>query len=131
MIARAGTGWQTVLADLSLILFMVTAAAAAQGGPDIVPVLSVLPALGDPIAVWRSGGDVSLVQWLKNQPDDPRQRLTIMVPYAGNPASVAPKALALASAAGRPSRLMFEPGGAGDAYATLTYDVAQTEGAHR
>ena len=131
MIARAGTGWQTVLADLSLILFMVTASAAAQGGPDITPALPVLPTLGDPVAVWRSGGGISLEQWLKNQPDDPRQRLTIVVPYADNTTKVAPKALALASAAGRSSRLMFEPGDAGDAYATLTYDVAQTEGAHR
>ena len=30
MIARLGSGWQTVLADLSLILFMITAAAVSQ-----------------------------------------------------------------------------------------------------
>ncbi len=127
MIARAGSGWQTVLADLSLILFMVTAGAAAQAGPDVAPAPPPLvdPALGEPVAVWRGGGSTSLAQWLENQPADPRQRLTIIVPYAGDPASAALVALALASAAGQPARLLFEPGGAGDTYATLTYDVAQ------
>ena len=127
MIARAGSGWQTVLADLSLILFMVTAGAAAQAGPDAAPASPpplVDPALGEPVAVWREGGD-PLGIWLASQSNDPRQRLTIVVPYATDPASAAPKALALALSAGRPARLLFEPGGAGDAYATLTYDVAQ------
>lgn len=128
MIARAGSGWQTVLADLSLILFMVTAAAAAQAGSGagaVPPPKLVVPALGDPVAIWREGGD-PLGPWLAGQPSDPRQRLTIVVPYAADPTSAAPKALALAQSAGRPARLLFEPGGAGDAYATLTYDVAQT-----
>lgn len=127
MIARAGSGWQTVLADLSLILFMVTAAAAAQAGPDATPLPQLIdPALGDPVAVWREGSD-PLGTWLASQSNDPRQRLTIVVPYAADPVSVAPKALALAQSAGRPARLLFEPGRAGDAYATLTYDVAQPD----
>ena len=127
MIARAGSGWQTVLADLSLILFMVTAGAAAQAGPDAAPAPPLVdPALGEPVAVWREAGD-PLGTWLANQSNDPRQRLTIVVPYATDPASAAPKALALAQSAGRPARLLFEPGGAGDAYATLTYDVAQPD----
>ncbi len=33
VIARAGSGWQTVLADLSLILFMVMAAAVSDAHP--------------------------------------------------------------------------------------------------
>lgn len=126
MIARAGSGWQTVLADLSLILFMVTAAAAAQAGPDDAPAPLPLvdPAQGDPVAVWREGGE-PLRPWLASQTADPRQRLTIVIPFVGDPAIAAPKALALAQIAGRPSRLLFEPGRAGDAYATLTYDIAQ------
>jgi hypothetical protein len=125
MIARAASGWQTVLADLSLILFMVTAATADQPGPDAAPALTLVdPALGDPVAVWREGG-APLADWLASQSKDPRQRLTIVVPYADNPAIAAPRAMALALSARRPSRLLFEPGGAGDAYATLTYDVAQ------
>lgn len=130
MIARAGSGWQTVLADLSLILFMVTAAAAAQAVPDVMPAPPALvdPVLGDPVAVWRGGSSASLAQWLENQPADARQRLTIIVPYADDPASAAAAALDLASAAGRPARLVFEPGGAGDVYATLTFDVAQASG---
>ena len=130
MIARAGSGWQTVLADLSLILFMVAAAVAAQAGSragEVPQVKLVAPALGDPVAVWREGSE-PLGPWLAGQSNDPRQRLTIVVPYAADPASAAPKALALAQSAGRPARLLFEPGGAGDAYATLTYDVAQAAG---
>ena len=37
MIARVGSGWQTVLADLALILFMVTASAVSQAQDDPPP----------------------------------------------------------------------------------------------
>ena len=59
MIARAGSGWQTVLADLSLILFMITAAAASElpTAPVSKHAVPVLPALGEPVAVWRAGPD--------------------------------------------------------------------------
>ncbi len=124
MIARAGSGWQTVLADLSLILFMVSAAAAAQAGPDEhAPTPLTVPALGDPVAVWRGGGaGVSLAYWLSGQAEDPRQRLTIVVPYRTDPTSAASAAVALARSAGRPARILIEPGAAGEAYAVLTYD---------
>ena len=34
MIARVGSGWQTVLADLSIILFMIAASAVSQAGEE-------------------------------------------------------------------------------------------------
>ena len=53
MNVRMGSGWQTVLADLSLILFMVTAAAVSQASPQ--PSSGEALALGEPVAVWRPG----------------------------------------------------------------------------
>ncbi len=118
MIARAGSGWQTVLADLSLILFMVTASAASQEPVDApLPPKVTLPALGDPVALWRAGAGVpALKDWLASAAPDPRLRLTIMAP----PAQAA-AAIALAAEAGRPVRVLIEPG-AGGLIAALTYD---------
>ena len=119
MIARAGSGWQTVLADLSLILFMVTASAVSQVPPSAPPAITALPALGDPVALWRAGaGAPPLKDWLTSAAPDPRLRLTIMAAPAD-----AAAALALAGEAGRPARVLIEPG-AGGLIAALTYDQA-------
>ena len=118
MIARTGSGWQTVLADLSLILFMITAAAASElpTAPPASP-SPVLPALGEPVAIWRAGpGAPSLRDWLASSGPDPRLRLTIL---AGP--DQAQMALAMAAGAGRPARILLEPQ-AGVPSAMLTYD---------
>ena len=128
MKARAGTGWQYVMTDLSMILFMITAAAVndapadphppAPSAPPPVPVPLAAPALGEPIAVWRGvAGGPTLGQWLTSQPSDPRQRLTIV-----GSAAAPGEALHLAAAAGRSARILLEPGSAGAPFATLTYD---------
>lgn len=118
MIARAGSGWQTVLADLSLILFMITAAAASELPTALaVPVRVTLPALGEPVAVWRAGpGAPTLQAWLSSSGPDPRLRLTILAAP-----EQAGAALAMAATAGRPARILLEPQ-AGSPSATLTYD---------
>lgn len=124
MIARAGSGWQTVLADLSLILFMVTAAAVSEapaepGARSPAPI--ALPALGQPVAVWRAApGGPGLSQWLASQPADPRQRLTLVAAPADGPAL-----LAEAAALPRPARVLIEPGLSGPPYAALTYDTGE------
>lgn len=121
MIARAGSGWQTVLADLSLILFMVTAAAVSEAPaqPSPPPAPLALPALGEPVAVWRAApGGPHLTEWLASQPADPRQRLTLV----GAPAD-GPALLAEAAALPRPARVLIEPGLSGPPYAALTYDT--------
>lgn len=118
MIARAGSGWQTVLADLSLILFMMTAAAASEL-PAAAPAqtVAVLPALSEPVAVWRAGAEAPrLRDWLARTGPDPHLRLTIMAAP-----EQAQAALALAAEAGRPARVLLEPG-TGSPSATLTYD---------
>lgn len=108
MIARAGTGWQTTLADLSLILFMVMAAAVqeapAQSGPS---------PRSEPVAVWKPDKDAPpLDQWLSAA--DPRAALTITVRYgAQGPAAALERARALAAQAGArgvTARIVIEPG---------------------
>lgn len=120
MIARPGSGWQTVLADLSMILFMVTAAAVGEAPeqPPVAP-LTALPALEEPVAVWSGGtGATALAEWLAEQGDDKRLRLTIVATRATGAA-----ALDLANHAGRPARIIIEPAGNGPLAAFLTYDV--------
>ncbi|HNN54797.1 MAG TPA: hypothetical protein PKG84_00505 [Novosphingobium sp.] len=124
MIARMGSGWQTVLADLSMILFMVTAAGVSQSPPEPPPTAAQppqTPALGEPVALWRDEtGAPTLGQWLALHPD-PRLRLTIIAP-----AEQAEAALALAHEAGRPARVVLEPGRTGLPLAALTYDLGET-----
>ena len=124
MKARAGTGWQYLMTDLSMILFMITAAAVGEAPPDPPraaaqpPAPVAPPALGEPIAVWSGGaGAPPLPQWLAAQPSDPRQRLTIVAPL-----DAAPAALQLAAQAQRPARVLLESGTSGAPFATLTYD---------
>ena len=129
MIARAGSGWQTVLADLSLILFMTTAAAVRDAPPATPPQRAPqsvnLPALAQPVAVWTAApGAPALAQWLAAAGADPRLRLTILAPSAA-----AAQALALAAAAGRPARIVLDPDRSGAVQALLGYDqsgLAQT-----
>lgn len=134
MIARAGSGWQTLLADLSIILFMVTASALAQARGGDGPATRQAPAQAspraEPLAVWRAGaGAPSLAAWLATQPADPRQRLSIVAHYtpgAGPGAQQAALAeasvlLAEAGAQGRLARLVVEPGDGG-VTATIAYD---------
>lgn len=129
MIERRVTGWQTTLADLSLILFMVTASAvtssavtptgdAAAHGPS---------PRGEPTAVYRPGPAAPpLGLWLSAQPPDPRQQLTITATYApGTMARALAEARQLAEQAGAlgdRTRIVVEPGPAGLS-AVLAYDL--------
>lgn len=131
MIVRAGTGWQTLMADLSIILFMVTAAALSQAGPGKAQAgqISTAPSpRGEPIAVYRTGaGAPPLGEWLDSQPRDERQMLTVVSTYApGKQAEALSRAAAFARDADTRhvlTRVVVEPG-AGDATATLAYDLS-------
>lgn len=117
MRARAGTGWQYLMTDLSLILFMITAAALREA-PASVPASAAVPAEGEPVALWREGpGSPGLAAWLADNGTDPRLRLTI---YAA-PAE-ADLAMALAQQGGRPARIVLDPGLSGPAFAALAFD---------
>jgi hypothetical protein len=125
VIARTGTGWQYALADLSLILFMVTAAALSQAnakGAAAQP-----SARGETLALWRAEPDgPPLKTWLEAQAPDPRQQLTIVARYeAGGQGSALQEARELASSAGeagRSARIVIEPGEGGFT-AALAYDA--------
>lgn len=124
MNVRIGTGWQTLFADLSIILFMVTAAALSQAGPGTKP--GNPSPRSDPVAVYRAArGAPPLDVWLAAQPADPRQMLTIVASYrpGGQDAAFARAALLARSAQerGLSSRIVVEPG-AGDSAATLAFD---------
>ncbi len=134
-------GWQTLLADLSLILFMVTAASmpASRTRATPVPMLTRKPpwnpALGEPLAVWRAGGSQTLAQWLAAQQPDDRQQLTITARYrpgAETTASAAAQALVVqAGTMGKVARVIIAPAAAGagdELLAGLAYDQAPDAG---
>jgi hypothetical protein len=153
MIARAGSGWQTVLADLSLILFMLTAATLSQTPeaqtpkaqtpeaqtpeaqtpkaqtPEANSSVSASP-VSQPIAVYAAGpGAPPLADWLADQPADPRQQLTIIAHYTagGREAALAAASAMIAQAGGSAMavRLVVEPGSPAALSAVLAYDVPQ------
>lgn len=128
MIVRVGGGWQTILADLALILFMVSIAAAGGSGKERPATAPAAILHAEPAAIFRSAeGGPTLGQWLAGQAPDPRQRLTVMAYYSdGQGATASAAALALAREAGisgRPARIMLEPGEADDLYAVLAFDT--------
>jgi hypothetical protein len=149
MIARTvSTSWQTILADLSLILFMVTASALANapdgplGADETGPHSRAAPvprsppppaAVGpmpqaEPVGIWRPvPGAPDLAQWLNEVARDPRLRLTITVHYApGGRAAALGEAARLdraAGARGDTARIVVEPGPPDGASAVVGYDA--------
>jgi uncharacterized iron-regulated membrane protein len=129
--------WQFILADLALILFLLTLTglpldAAIEEGTvpapkmrhDAVPEPSVAPAQ----ALYRPASDgPSLTQWLASQPRDPRATLTIFVQHpAGGEQAAWVQARALAAEAGAIGvsvRIIMAGGEERDLYASLAYDA--------
>ena len=141
MIQSGNGGWQTTIADLALILFMVSAAALAQSDdaaaiaapppppPPAIDMQSPLPAMAEPVAIYRAGeGMPPLGEWLAAQAPDSRQQLTIVARYsAGGVDGTSAAAMALAQgahAAGWQPRIMLEPGQGDDVLAVIGYDSA-------
>lgn len=90
MIMRSSHGWQLILADLSLILFLVTLTAlvgtsiedieeAETGAPDSLP---NSPHVAPAQALFRKvEGGPDLGEWLGEQAADPRATLTIIAQH--------------------------------------------------
>ena len=137
MTARPTTSWQTILADLAMILFMVTASALSDPVPvpKAVPKALPLPPASvlaspraEPVGVWRDEpGAPGLEQWLAQQGRDPRLRATVLVREGGNADAALDHARRLVAALGFRShgaRVVVEPGTRdGGAIVTLGYDV--------
>lgn len=133
MTSRNAIGWQTTLADLSLILFLITAAAASHRAPPTHPVTlapqrpdgRALPSpRAEPLAVWIAApGAPPLGRWLDGQRGDPRQQVTVIVRYraADGPAAALATADPLMRAAGQRARLVVEPG-EGPPRAVIAFD---------
>ncbi|WP_246027200.1 hypothetical protein [Novosphingobium umbonatum] len=124
-VPRSGVSWQTMLADLALILFMVTAAAMADAPtkpkePSAPPPAAAPepPVQSEPLAVWRFAPDgPALGPWIASQQPDPRQQLTITLRYnPGQQAAALAQGSALAASArefggptGARARIILEP----------------------
>lgn len=134
-----GHGWQLILADLALILFLLalsalpaaeatsgrrladTEAREADARPAPDPQVDAAQALFRPVP---SGP--SLGAWLAQQQPDPRATLTIFAIHAkGNEATAWARTQALAAqarASGAQVRTVIMPGSSDDVYASLAYD---------
>lgn len=149
MIRYGSTGWQTTLADLSLILFIIALAAlvqqadkdtahavspvttgATEAGVEAPFAANPLPAEGEAVAIYRPGNSVpGFAQWLAGQDPDPRVQLTIIARYSpsGGIAAASARAMALAQeaqSAGFAARIVMEPAQTSDISAVLGYDRA-------
>jgi hypothetical protein len=134
-------GWQLILADLALILFLMTlsalpAAEAEAGrqhadraarGEETRPApagaeIAAAQALYRPLA-----GGPSLAAWLSGQPRDSRATLTVFARYpSGGEAAAWTAARALAGEARREGvavRTIIAAGEEADLYASLAYDA--------
>jgi len=121
-------GWQTSLADLSLILFMLCAAALHDRPAAPKSEIRASPR-SEPLAVYDAAPDAPrLAEWLDQQAADPRQQLTITTRYGSQPGAreaalrEAARLLAEAGETGRSARVVIEPG-AGPARVALAYDM--------
>ena len=139
MITRGAGGWQTVLADLSLILFMVTVAALSQAQHrEGQKAAALVPSeQGEQLAFYRlEPGAPPLGEWLAAQSPDERQQLTVLAQYRdGQQGAALRQAETLvreAGIAGVSARIIVEPGGEGVS-AGLSFDVPETraQSAHR
>lgn len=145
MSGRVSQGWQTSLADLSLILFMITAAAVneqqVKPPPKRAPPPKAVAApspQSEPLAVYEAGpGAPPLSQWLRDQAADPRQQLTVTARYGPAPGAqhaalaAAARLLDEAGALGRSARLVVEPGANADGRAprvVLAFDASHPAG---
>ncbi|KRA82871.1 hypothetical protein ASD76_01900 [Altererythrobacter sp. Root672] len=119
-------GWQTTMADLALILFIVTAA----GISSEIQKKDALPVSGEPLAIYSDAeGAPPLSQWLAEQAPDQRQQLSLIVRYeAGHAPEAAEKAIEMARAAGpagQSARIILEQGVKAEALAVLAFDQGE------
>lgn len=123
-----GHGWQLILADLALILFLVTLCALATAPVESGRAVPLPAQIAPSQALFRpdpSGPD--LAQWLADRPRDPRATLTVFAQYdAQDRERVWQEAQAFAQEAegkGFAVRVIVTKGDSSDLYASLAYDA--------
>ena len=127
---RGLSGWQTSLADLALILFVVVAGAhrgiAQDDTPGEAQVRTQVPASGQPMAVFRAVGDADLPRWLAAQDLDRGEIATVIVRHRpGSAAAAVREATGLVAqieAAGREARVMIEPSADPETLVVVAHD---------
>ncbi|XUU60754.1 hypothetical protein ACRAQ6_00340 [Erythrobacter sp. HA6-11] len=147
MITRAASSWQVTLADLSLILFLVTLTGlsslnTAEVTQDISSDTSATQQEGGSLeslylaqsqSLFRSeeGAD-SLAAWLSEQSLDPRVTLTIVVQYpVGDQnwaVATADDWLSATRNSAVNTRVLMQPGPSRDAYASLGFERSNDVG---
>lgn len=137
MIAHGNSGWLTTLADLSIILFMITAAdlSNAQVQKDRPREMVEAVTTAEAVAIYRpEAGVIPFGEWLAMQPADDRQRVTVLVRYTGTDEQQLIRAgLNLAEPAeqaGKSPRMIVERANRADVVAMLTYDADPAAVAH-
>lgn len=152
MITRFGSGWQTITADLALILFLITAQVAAQK-----PVVSEakdqasdtadtadtadrtvagggknLPMPVAALAIHKPAQGEAIDGWLDEVVDDERKLVTIAVGFSpsGQTEAVAEgnRLLSDAIAAGVKARLVLEPASRNDIVLSVDYLDGSVDG---
>ncbi|MBU7579868.1 MAG: hypothetical protein KAF27_05275 [Porphyrobacter sp.] len=138
--ARGGNGWQLILADLALILFLLTLSALPSAEAETARRLAARavreerdheqprPEIAPAQALFRPvPGGPELGAWLKEQAPDPRVTLTIFAVHApGEEAAAWARTEALADEARRAGarvRTIITAGTKPDLYAALAYDT--------
>ncbi|TRD11083.1 hypothetical protein FGU71_03925 [Erythrobacter insulae] len=129
MIRRLDGTWQIVLADLALILFLVSLSSLASSsdltsGRKAPTDIEFAPSQ----ALFRpDAGGPDITEWLRGQRPDARATLTIHARYTaarGGDLWAEARALAAqATAANVPVRIVMTAGDTPDLYASLGYDV--------
>lgn len=147
---RGGHGWQLILADLALILFLLTLSAlpaaettsgrrlADREARETDIKGTIQPEIASAQALYRPLPEgPSLSQWLADQAPDPRATLTIIAAHRpGGETAAWTRAQTLANearAGGTRVRTIITAGAKDEIYASLAYDavVAETTGGDR
>lgn len=136
MIIRTGSGWQTVMADLALILFLVTAQAYREPDREPAPATQARTPphaeQGPQLAVFRPDEGADLKAWLVAQLTDDRQGVTVVIRTPD--ADLAPALLrggALVeriAKEGIRARLIVEPSNRPDTAVVIAYDTFTMDG---
>lgn len=140
MILRGQNGWQTAMADLTLILFLVVAGAyrdqpeetASSSASVTDETENVDLSLGQPMAVFRPGGDANLTRWLGDQDLASGEVATVIVRHrsggAGTAAADAARIVAEIERAGAKARLMVEPSDYPETLVVIAHDQRAQDG---
>lgn len=136
MILRPVHGWQLILADLSLILFLVTLTALVNSSSDEERRPATRPTSDPQVAPAQAlfrhvEGGPDLREWINEQTVDPRATLTIIAQHTdADREKVWRDTRGLAQSVkdtGVPVRVVITKGGRNDVYASLAYDAPDFE----